>query len=73
MFTITIKIDIENPNEVAKSHMGAIFSGPIGLLPKSIIKSKVETKAKSEIIKTLEAGLKEKFEELGIKGKIGIT
>jgi len=72
MFKVRIEIDIENPSEVIKNQRGSFLGGASALMPKSMVKSKVEAEVKSEIIKTIDISLKEKFKEHGIQAKIDI-
>lgn len=67
MINISINIDVKNPGEVASNH------GIPGFIPQELVKSKVESEIKNEIIKKLKLALIEELKRNGVRATLNIS
>lgn len=73
MIKIEIEIDVWNAEELVKKKKGAFIAGLASLFTsKSVLKSKVEEKMATEIVKNLQTQLNAALDMEGVKGKLRV-
>ena len=68
MIEIKIRVDVENPKEIAASQ-GAIFK----LVPKFLLSGKVDDEIKKQLKKALSESLKNELSQRGVEAEVSIT